>query len=153
MGVFLGCFENEGKCFCIVRYMEPVMIGTALRLNQFDCPLFTLMNILRVLPSVNISCSISVVHQCSTTCVLKEKAVETTLEGHRVTHFCRMIGPITCIATMCFVCQKICELCLQLDFSNNSTDMNNKNHDHKKKVSYSKTYVVLISFRHCSRDD
>ncbi|KAL5496712.1 hypothetical protein EMCRGX_G013056 [Ephydatia muelleri] len=85
VGVFLGCFENEGKCFCIVRYMEPVMNGTALRLNQFDCPLFTLTNILRVLPSVNISCSISVVHQCSTTCVLKEKAVETTLERHKVT--------------------------------------------------------------------
>ena len=54
-------------------------------------------------------------------------------ESLKTLYFCRMIGPITCIATMCFVCQTICELCLQLDFSNNSTDMNNKNHAHKKK--------------------
>ena len=44
-----------------------------------------------------------------------------------------MIGPITCIATMCFVCQTICELCLQLDFSHNSTDINNKTTITKKK--------------------
>ena len=74
-------------------------------------------------------------------------------ESLKTLYFCRMIGPITCIATMCFVCQTICELCLQLDYSHNSTDINNKTTITKKKVSFSKTYVVLISFRHCSRDD
>ena len=54
-------------------------------------------------------------------------------ESLKTLYFCRMIGPITCIATMCFVCQTICELCLQLDFSNNSTDMNNKTTITKKK--------------------
>ena len=85
VGVFLSCFQSNEKCYCIVRHLEPLMVGTTPQLNQFDCPLLTLTNILRVLPSVNNFCSVSVVHQCSTTCILKEKAVDTRLERHRVT--------------------------------------------------------------------
>ncbi|KAL5510378.1 hypothetical protein EMCRGX_G005916 [Ephydatia muelleri] len=77
--------SDDKSCYCIVQHLDPLMVGTTPQLNHFDCPLFTPTNILRVLPSVIILVSVSVIHKCNPTCILKEKTAETRLEQQSVT--------------------------------------------------------------------
>ncbi|KAL5510363.1 hypothetical protein EMCRGX_G005896 [Ephydatia muelleri] len=103
-GTLSKLLSDDKGCYCIVQHLDPLMVGTTPQLNHFDCPLFTPTNILRVLPSVIVLVSVSVIHKCNPTCILKEKTAETRLERQSVTQktLCCMIGLIPCIATCCF---------------------------------------------------
>ena len=45
-GFFIGSFHTEQATFCLVRYLEPVLSGTEPVLNEWDCPLLTLTNVI-----------------------------------------------------------------------------------------------------------
>ncbi|KAL5517682.1 hypothetical protein EMCRGX_G003276 [Ephydatia muelleri] len=50
-GLFIGSFHTEQATFCLVRYLEPVLMGTEPILNEWSCPLLTLTNVIRCIAS------------------------------------------------------------------------------------------------------
>ena len=62
-GLFIGSFHTEQATFCLVRYLEPVLMGTEPVLNEWSCPLLTLTNVIRCIASTLVNCAVSVVHQ------------------------------------------------------------------------------------------
>ena len=85
-GLFIGSFHTEQATFCLVRYLEPVlMAGTEPVLNEWSCPLLTLTNVIRCIASTLVSCAVSVVHQCDSQCVLAEQETTSRIERELVT--------------------------------------------------------------------
>ncbi|KAL5484396.1 hypothetical protein EMCRGX_G020888 [Ephydatia muelleri] len=84
-GLFIGSFHTEQATFCLVRYLEPVLMGTEPALNEWSCPLLTLTNVIRCIASTLVSCAVSVVHQCDSQCVLAEQETTSRIERELVT--------------------------------------------------------------------
>ena len=71
---------SEGDC-CLVRPYDPVTIpdGTIIR-NELDCPLVERDNHIISLPPQSILRSVSIVHECLSTCVFREMEKIQTVE-------------------------------------------------------------------------
>ena len=81
----VACSKN----FCIVNTFEYVYAGTDLLYNDFDCPLLMLTKDIEYVDPTSLVRSISIVHQCSSSCVFKETVsrmlVEReAIESHRI---------------------------------------------------------------------
>ena len=69
----------------MVQHMDPHMVASGQPcLNQFDCPLLTLTKVIRVLFPAAIVRAISVVHQCTSTCVVDSMHIAARMERQRV---------------------------------------------------------------------
>ena len=79
-GLFIGSFHTEQATFCLVRYLEPVLMGTEPVLNEWSCPLLTPTNVIRCIASTLVNCAVSVVHQCDSQCVLAEQETTSRIE-------------------------------------------------------------------------
>ena len=69
-GILAACFREpkESKSFCLVHMLEPIDSFGILILNEFDCPLLTLIPQFKCISSDCIIQSISVIHQCLSSC-------------------------------------------------------------------------------------
>ena len=84
-GLFLGSFHSEQSAFCLCRYLEPVLSGMDPVLNEWGCPLLTLTNVIRCIPSATVNCAVSIVHECDSQCVLAEHVTTSRIERELVT--------------------------------------------------------------------
>ena len=85
VGILLSCFESNSTRYCMVQHMDPHMVASGQPcLNQFDCPLLTLTKVIRVLSPAAIVRAISVVHQCTSTCVVDSMHIAARMERQRV---------------------------------------------------------------------
>ena len=71
--------------FSLIRYLELVLSVTEPVLNEWSCPLLTLMNVIRCITSTLVGCAVSVVHQCDSQCVLAEQETTSRIERGLVT--------------------------------------------------------------------
>ena len=85
VGILVSCFESNSTRYCVVQHMDREMASGQPSHNEFDCPLLTLTKVLRVLSSTAIVRAISVVHQCTSTCVVDSVHIATRMERRGVT--------------------------------------------------------------------
>lgn len=70
--------------YCVLQKFEKVCAGGILVVNEMDCPLLQATYRFEVIPSINIMGSISVLHECTSSCTIKQ--LDTTMiERERVT--------------------------------------------------------------------
>ena len=86
MGILAACFmePKESKSFCLVHMLEPIDSFGIPILNEFDCPLLTLIPQFKCISSDCIIQSISVIHQCSSSCKFTLTNIPTIVERHLV---------------------------------------------------------------------
>jgi hypothetical protein len=72
------------------------------RKNDFECPLLSRSKILRVVPSTGIMRSISLVHECGTSCGLLEMRTNRTVERQGVTLNSKLLSHDWKNTTYCF---------------------------------------------------
>ena len=75
---------------------------TLIHVNEFDCPLFYLTNLFRCIVSHSVSQSISIVHECNSSCTYKTihaamQVERQMIQSESLTLILNMIIPITCI--------------------------------------------------------
>ena len=75
VGTLAACFTavQEGTSYCMVQLFQPMdSAGTPLH-NEFDCPLLQLTNVFYCVPSDCINMSVSVIHECTDSCVFQHQ--------------------------------------------------------------------------------
>ena len=85
VGILLSCFQSNSTRYCIVQHMDREMASGQPCLNEFDCPLLTLTTVLRVLSPTVIVRAVSVIHQCTSTCVVDFMRIATRTERQGIT--------------------------------------------------------------------
>ena len=116
-GLFISSFHTKQATFCLVHYLEPALSGTEPILNEWGCPLLTLMNVIRCIASTLVSCAVSVVHQCDSQCVLAEQETTSRIERELVRQKKTVFVHNTdnnmyCYNLFCMHCLLICSHCL-----------------------------------------
>ena len=85
MGILAACFNATGeirdKSFCVVQLLEHMDCSGVQVCNEYGCPLLSLF---QFVPSDCISHSVSVVHECSSTCVFRRINTTTIVERKHV---------------------------------------------------------------------
>ena len=84
IGLFWGGFRTGESSYCIIQLLEPeTAIPQGCILDEFDCPLLTMVDFFCVIPSTSVCTAVctavSVVHKCTTTCF--EKTASAVVEG------------------------------------------------------------------------
>ena len=75
---------ERSKSFCLAHMLEPIdSLGIPV-INEFDCPLLTLIPQFKCISSDCIIQSISVIHQCSSSCKFTLTNILTIVERHQV---------------------------------------------------------------------
>ena len=72
-GVLAACFnvQGEGISYCVIQLFESVdTFGTQV-INEYDCPLLSLTCLFRCVSPHSIIQSVSIVHECTPTCIVK----------------------------------------------------------------------------------
>ena len=84
-GILSACFrDKDGLSYCIVQLLQPMdVLGTQVS-NEFDCPLLSLTDVFRCVPSKCICHSVSVLHECSSSCCIKTTNRSTVIERELV---------------------------------------------------------------------
>ena len=78
----LGGFRTGESSYCIIQLLEPeTAIPQGCILDEFDCPLLTVVDFFYVIPSSSFCAAVSVVHKCTTTCSFVEKTASAVVEG------------------------------------------------------------------------
>lgn len=86
-GLLLAVVANTTQRYCIINPLEYIVCGTT-TLYNLDCPLLTMTKDLHFVSPLSLMCSVSIVHECSTSCVseasiqlklLKEKQLNLNL--------------------------------------------------------------------------
>ena len=80
IALLTACFSVPEKSLCIVQLFERMDSFGVQICNEYDCPLLTLTNLFRCISSTAISHSVSVVHECSTTCTFSHTQTTTIME-------------------------------------------------------------------------
>eukprot|EP00731_Ephydatia_muelleri_P004904 Em0002g1080a len=83
-GILHACFmERSGLTYCLIQLFEE-MVGSFGEpiLNDIDCPLLTLTKQLLLVPPSTLVCAVSICHQCSSSCTLKEQSNGQLLFKH-----------------------------------------------------------------------
>lgn len=84
IGLLAACFTAPGESFCVVQQAEQMDSFGIPVCNEYDCPLLTLSNLFRCVPSICISHSLSVMHECSVSCVFRHVNTTATVERREV---------------------------------------------------------------------
>ena len=85
-GILAACVKVDGQdCSCgIVQLFEPMdSFGTQLS-NYYDCPLLSLSCLFQCVFSTSIMQSVSIMHECTTTCVVKQVNRAVQVERHSI---------------------------------------------------------------------
>jgi len=72
--------ERDQTSYCIVQMYEPMDNFGIPILNEFDCPLFSLTNLFRCVVSNSILQSVSIIHECTSSCMLKRVNTASQVE-------------------------------------------------------------------------
>ena len=87
-GVLAACFrvdgENKRSSYCLVQLYEPMDSYGILVTNEFDCPLLSLTTLFRCIPSHSIMQTVSIIHECTPSCVFKHTNTSTQVERETV---------------------------------------------------------------------
>ena len=70
--------------FCIVQLFQQMDAFGVPLTNEFDCQLYQRTTLFRCVSSQCISHSVSVIHECTPTCVFKHVTTTTSVERHPV---------------------------------------------------------------------
>ena len=69
IGLFWGGFQTGESSYCTVQVLEPATaIPQGSILDEFGCPLLTIVDFFHVIPSSSVSAVVSVIHKCTKTC-------------------------------------------------------------------------------------
>lgn len=71
-GLLLSCFAVDGESHCLVQVFEQLQCGLQPLINEFNCPLLTATTIIMRIASLAVISSISVAHECSTSCTFQQ---------------------------------------------------------------------------------
>ena len=89
IGILTACFhingERKDESYCIVQLLERVDSFGIQLCNEFDCPLLTITTLFRSVPSNCISHSVSIMHECSSSCTFEHADTTTVVECEHVT--------------------------------------------------------------------
>ena len=103
IGLLWGGFRTGESSYCIIQLLEPeTAIPQGCILDEFDCPLLTMVGFFCVIPSSSVCAAVSVVHKCTTTCSFLRRLHQLWFKGgiHPSTDMCLyMIGLILCTVT------------------------------------------------------
>ncbi|KAL5468894.1 hypothetical protein EMCRGX_G030040 [Ephydatia muelleri] len=81
IGLLSGGFRTGESSYCIIQLLEPeTAISQGCILDEFDCPLLTMVDFFCVIPSSSVCAAVSVVHKCTTTCSFVEKTASAVVE-------------------------------------------------------------------------
>ena len=85
MGVLVACFAaGDTSRYCFIQVFEPMdSLGTTM-LNEYECPLYSLTNLFRCVPSDCIKHSVSLLHECTPSCTFKQANAESQIERENV---------------------------------------------------------------------
>ena len=105
-----------GATLCLLQGFLSLLTTTGEQLlNEFDCPLLELTKTLFTVPGGNIRKAVNIVHECTNTCMLAEKAAGQTVEREHLG--CNQLTFVHVI--MCFVLKsnhlKILSLLIKYD--------------------------------------
>ena len=82
--MLIACYTSEGARYCLVQLLEAMdSFGTTIQ-NEFECPLYTLINVFRSVPSKCIQHSVSVIHECTQSCTFKQGNIHSNIERETV---------------------------------------------------------------------
>ena len=82
IGLLWRGFRTGESSYCIIQLLEPeAAIPQGCILDEFDCPLLTMVDFFCVIPSSSVCAAVSVVHKCTTTCSFVEKTASAVVEG------------------------------------------------------------------------
>ena len=88
IGLLTACFQVAGegreRSWCLVQLLQPMDSMGIQVCNEFDCPLLTMTDLFRCIPSHSISHSVSVMHECSSSCTYTHINTTTTVERESV---------------------------------------------------------------------
>ena len=74
IGLLVACFTltahagSSASGYCMVRTLQQMDALGQVIMNEYDCPLLSMTNLLYCIPSNSVSHSISVVHECTDYC-------------------------------------------------------------------------------------
>ena len=60
----MAVISNSSQTLCIINQLEYMVCGNSTILNDFDCPLLSLIKTLYFTTSNSLVCSVSIVHEC-----------------------------------------------------------------------------------------
>ena len=80
-----ACFvAPDCESFCIVQIFEHMdALGLPI-FNEYDCPLLNITSLFRCVPSTTIAHSVSVHHECSSTCTFTRALATTVVKREHV---------------------------------------------------------------------
>ena len=89
-GVLAACFHAEegNTSYCIIQQYELMDTFGVQLYNEFECPLLSLTNFFHCVSSNSISQSVSVTHQCTSSCTQIERQTVTAQKFTFVHDFC-----------------------------------------------------------------
>lgn len=79
-GLLVAVIAVQQQRYCIVQELETVSVNGEPILNQFDCPLLTLSTDFYAVHPDSIITSISVIHECTTSCTFKQNSSSSRIE-------------------------------------------------------------------------
>ncbi len=77
--ITIGCSQNRSRHFFFDRGFMSLQ-----SVNEFDCPQLELSDVFFTVPSSTILKSVSVIHECRSTCKFSFKAAKSTFERETV---------------------------------------------------------------------
>ena len=89
IGLLAACFKVPGQgyasCYCTIQLYEEMNSFGSGFFNEYDCPLYTLTDTFRCVSSDSICRTVSVLHECTSSCLFKTLDTETQVERETVT--------------------------------------------------------------------
>ena len=89
IGLLAACFKVPGQgyasCYCTIQLYEEMNSFGSGFFNEYDCPLYTVTDTFRCVSSDSICQTVSVLHDCTSSCLCKTLDTETQVERETVT--------------------------------------------------------------------
>ena len=84
----MACFKVQSHGsnidYCMVRQLQHMDLLGEQIMNEYDCPLLSMTNVLYCIPSNTVSQAVSVVHECKDTCSFVQTSVRRNIENEVV---------------------------------------------------------------------
>lgn len=82
--IALVALQRLPQRYCIIQKLEPVSLNDEQIVNDFDCPVLSLLNDFYAISPDCVLTPVSVVHQCTHTCVFLEKLSSSNIERESI---------------------------------------------------------------------
>ena len=84
--MLLFCITFKSRALCFVRLLEQMDFNGEDVLNDYDCPLLTLTSNIVTIPSCKVEASVSIIHQCTSSCTFVLSPVGQIVERENVSN-------------------------------------------------------------------